>query len=221
MAQRHNHHFHVLHVSTAAEIDLIAAGGDLISAEVCPHHLFFNVDDYERLGSLVKMNPSIKNKADNEKLWQALLDGVITVVATDHAPHTLEEKRKPYPECPSGLPAVENSLALMLNQVSQSKCSIEQVVKWMCSEPARIWKLNNKGKIETGFDADLTLVDLGLSQTILNENQETKSGWSPWHGIELRGWPVATWVMGHQVFGLENGQSRFDDSKLGREIQYG
>ena len=146
LAIRHQHPFHVLHVSTAAEIDLIAAGGDLITAEICPHHLFFNVDDYASLGSLVKMNPSIKTKSDNQKLWQALLDGVITVIATDHAPHTIEEKQQPYPECPSGLPAVENSLALMLNQVCHGKCTLEQVVKWMSAEPARVWQIENKGR---------------------------------------------------------------------------
>ncbi len=220
LAQRHNHRFHVLHVSTANEIDLIANAGDLISAEVCPHHLFFNVDDYARLGSLIKMNPSIKTKSDNEQLWQALLDGVITVVATDHAPHTMEEKRQPYPECPSGLPAVENSLALMLNQVGLGKCTIEQVVKWMCSEPARIWNIKNKGKIQIGYDADLTLVDLNLKQTILNENQQTKCGWSPWHNETLTGWPVATWVMGHRAYQWSPDQIQFDDSKLGHEIQF-
>ena len=174
----------------------------------------------DRLGSLVKMNPSVKTKADNEALWQALLDDVITVVATDHAPHTMEEKRQPYPQCPSGLPAVENYLALILNQVNQNKCTIEQVVKWMCSEPARVWDIKNKGRIEVGFDADLTLVDLDLSQTITNENQQTKCGWSPWAGESLKGWPVATWVMGHQAFRLNDGKPEFDDSKLGSEIQY-
>jgi dihydroorotase len=221
LANRHNHRFHVLHVSTADEIELIAAGGDLISAEVCPHHLFFNVDDYDRLGSLVKMNPSIKTKTDNEKLWQALLDGVITVVATDHAPHTMEEKRKPYPDCPSGLPAVENSLALMLNQVANGKCTIEQVVHWMCVEPARVWNLKNKGAIAVGNDADLTLVDLNLKQEIRNENQETKCGWSPWDKTSLTGWPVATWVMGHQVFQIEDGATKFDTSRYGAEIEFG
>jgi len=220
LAQRHNHRFHVLHVSTADEIELIAKGGDLITAEVCPHHLFFNVDDYPRLGSLIKMNPSIKTKFDNEQLWQALLDGVITVVATDHAPHTIEEKRKPYPDCPSGLPAVENSLALMLNQVVLGKCTIQQIVKWMCSEPARIWNIKNKGKIQIGYDADLTLVDLNLKQTVLNENQQTKCGWSPWHNETLTGWPVATWIMGHQAFQWSDGQANFDDSKMGQEIQF-
>lgn len=220
LAQRHHHPFHVLHVSTAGEVDLIAAAGSLISAEVCPHHLFFNVDDYETLGSFVKMNPSIKTKTDNQRLWQALLDGVITVIATDHAPHTLEEKRQPYPDCPSGLPAVENSLALMLNQVSLGACSIEQVVKWMCQEPARVWNLQHKGQIEVGFDADLTLVDLNLKQTISNETQQTKCGWSPWDGTELTGWPIATWVMGRQVFQLVDGLAKFDESIRGSEILF-
>jgi dihydroorotase len=220
LSTRHKHPFHVLHVSTAGEIPLIANAPDWVTAEVCPHHLFFNVDDYQRLGSLVKMNPSIKNREDNQQLWQALLDGTITVIATDHAPHTLEEKQQPFPACPSGLPAVENSLALLLNQVNQHKCSIEQVVKWMCSEPARIWNLQGKGRIEVGADADLVLVDMHLKQTIRNSQQQTKAKWSPWDGTELQGWPVATWVMGHQVFALRNGQCEFDDSRMGSEIQY-
>ncbi len=220
LSTRHRHPFHVLHVSTADEIPVIAAAPDWVTAEVCPHHLFFNVDDYQRLGSLVKMNPSIKTAADNQALWQALLEGTITVIATDHAPHTLEEKRQPYPSCPSGLPAVENSLALMLNQVQLGRCSIEQVVKWMSAEPARIWNLKNKGRIEIGADADLVLVDLQLKQTIRNQDQQTKSKWSPWHGTELTGWPVATWVMGRQVFEGRNGQCQFDDSLRGREIEF-
>ena len=128
LATRHQHRFHVLHVSTAAEIPLIAAASQFVTAEVCPHHLFFNVDDYQRLGSLVKMNPSIKYRDDNEALFQALLDGTIQVVATDHAPHTTEEKSQPYPDCPSGLPAVENSLALMLNEANRGRCTIRQIV---------------------------------------------------------------------------------------------
>ncbi len=221
LAQRHNHRFHVLHVSTADEIELIKNGGPLITSEVCPHHLFFNVDDYARLGSLIQMNPSIKNKTDNEQLWQALVDGVIDIVATDHAPHTMDEKRKPYPKSPSGLPAVENSLALMLNQVSKGLCSVEQVTKWMCSGPAEIWSIQNKGKIEVGYDADLTLVDLDLTQTIRNEDQETKCGWTPWDGDSLTGWPVATWVMGRKVFERVDGKAKFETSVLGSEIQFG
>lgn len=221
LAKRHNHRFHVLHVSTAGEIELIRDAKGIVTAEVCPHHLFFNTEDYARLGSLVKMNPSIKNLDDNQQLWSALLDSSIQVVATDHAPHTLEEKKQPYPDCPSGLPAVENSLALMLNQVSLGLCTIEQVVSWMCTNPARVWDIVNKGEIREGYDADLALVDLSLKQTVLNERQETKSKWSPWHGETLQGWAVGTWVMGQRVFSMDSELScQFSSQALGREAEY-
>ncbi|MEX2025930.1 MAG: dihydroorotase, partial [Pirellulaceae bacterium] len=188
LAHRHNHRFHVLHVSTGDEVDLLADHRGLVTAEACPHHLLFSIDDYARLGTLVQMNPSLKMAADCAKLWQGLLDGRIQVVATDHAPHTLEEKQKPYPQSPSGLPAVENSLALMLDQVHQGRCTLEQVVHWMCDAPARVWDIVNKGRIAIGYDADLVLVDLSKRQTVRNEEQLTKCGWSPWHGETLTGW---------------------------------
>lgn len=216
LAVRHNHQFHVLHVSTAQEVEFLRSRSPLITAEVCPHHLFFNVDDYDRLGSLVQMNPSIKNKADNEELWRGLLDGTIEVIATDHAPHLLSEKQQPYPKSPSGLPAVENSLALMLNCVHLGLCTISQVVSWMCSGPARVWHLRDKGAIREGYDADVVLVDLQKSITIRNEEQLTKCGWSPWHGTTLTGWPVRTWVMGQTVFC----DGKVNDSVRGQEVTY-
>ena len=216
LAFRHNHRFHVLHVSTADECELLADHRNLITAEACPHHLFFNTDDYARLGTLVQMNPSLKTAADNRRLWQALLEDRIQVVATDHAPHTLEEKQQPYPKSPSGLPAVENSLALLLNQVSLGRCTIEQVVHWMCDAPARVWDIVNKGRLAPGYDADLVLVDLNKSAVIQNETQETKCRWSPWHGTSLTGWPVRTWVMGREVFR----DGRIDDSIRGQEATY-
>jgi dihydroorotase len=220
LAHRHQHRFHVLHVSTAAEVPLLTDHRGVITAEVCPHHLFFSVDDYARLGTLVQMNPSIKTTDDCRGLWQALLDGAIQVIATDHAPHTLAEKQLPYSPghggSPSGLPAVENSLALLLNQVSQGRCTISQVVHWMCDAPARVWDIMHKGRIQPGYDADLVLVDLNKSAEIRNETQETKSRWSPWHGESLTGWPVRTWVMGQEVFrdGVINADVR------GHEAQY-
>ena len=214
LAIRHRHRFHVLHVSTAAETELLRDPQGLITAEACPHHLFFNVDDYERLGSLVQMNPSIKTSADNEGLWRALKDGRIQVIATDHAPHTLEEKQQPYPKSPSGLPAVENSLALMLDCVNAGICSLESVVHWMCDAPSRVWDMVGKGRIAEGYDADLVLVDLGRKQTVRNENQQTKCGWSPWDGVTLQGWPVRTIVGGKTVF-LDG---KFDESIRGSEI---
>jgi dihydroorotase len=216
LARRHRHRFHLLHVSTGAEVELLADHAGLITAEVCPHHLWFSTDDYAQLGTLVQMNPSLKAKADGQQLWRALVEGRIQVVATDHAPHTLEEKLRPYPQSPSGLPAVENSLALFLDQVHRGHCSIEQVVAWMCEGPARVWDLVDKGRIAVGFDADLVLVDLNKTAEIRNEQQETKCGWSPWHGTRLTGWPVRTWIRGHTVF-LEG---RFDESRRGQEARF-
>lgn len=216
LAHRHNHRFHVLHVSTADEIPLIRDHRKLITAEACPHHLLFHVGDYDRLGNLIQMNPSIKTAADNVALWQALRDGVIQVIATDHAPHTLEEKAKAYPESPSGLPAVENSLALMLDAMHRGECTLEQIVSWMCDAPARVWDIVNKGRIVEGYDADLVLVDLMKKQTVRNSDQLTKCGWTPWDGVELTGWPVRTWVMGQTVF--QNG--RVDAEHRGQEARY-
>jgi dihydroorotase len=216
LAHRHRHRFHVLHVSTGAETELLADHRNLVTAEACLHHLLFSTDDYARLGTLVQMNPSLKTRADNEQLWQALVAGRLQVVATDHAPHTLEEKRKPYPQSPSGIPAVENSLALMLNQVHRGRCTLEQVVHWMCDAPARVWDIVGKGRIAVGYDADLVLVDLERVAEVRNENQVTKSGWSPWHGETLVGWPVRTWVMGHEVYR----DGRFQTDRCGQEAQF-
>jgi dihydroorotase len=216
LAVRHRHRLHVLHVSTAEETELLASHHGLITGEACPHHLLLNVDDYTRLGTLVQMNPSLKTPRDNEALWRALRDGRLQVIATDHAPHTLPEKQQPYPQSPSGLPAVENSLALMLDQVHRGRCTLQQVVHWMCDAPARIWDIVNKGRIAEGYDADLVLVDLERTGLVLNERQETRCGWSPWHGCRLTGWPVRTWVRGHEVYR----EGQFDLSRMGCPAQF-
>jgi dihydroorotase len=201
LAVRHKHRFHVLHVSTAAEIPLVRDHRELITAELCPHHWHFNIGDYDRLGSLIQMNPSIKTAEDNRLLWQALCDGAIQVVATDHAPHTLEEKRQPYPNSPSGLPAVENYLALLLDRASRNECTWEQIASWTSDAPARVWGIVGKGRIEVGYDADVVLVDPLARRTIENETQWTKSKWSPWSGLTLQGWPIHVWIQGDEVFG--------------------
>ncbi len=218
LAVRHRHRFHVLHVSTAAEVELLRSPHlhPWVTAEACPHHLLFNIDDYARLGTLVQMNPSIKTREDNHALWQGLFDGEIQVIATDHAPHTWEEKQQPYPKSPSGLPAVENSLALMLNEIQRGHITLEQVVYWMCDAPARVWDMVGKGRIAEGYDADLVLVDLNRTATIRNAEQLTKSRWSPWDGVTLTGWPVRTWVCGREVFR----DGKVDDSCRGQEVQF-
>jgi dihydroorotase len=216
LAYRHRHRFHVLHVSTAAETHLLADHRNLITGEACPHHLLFSIDDYARLGTLVQMNPSLKTREDSAELWRALTDGRLQVVATDHAPHNLKEKQQPYPGSPSGVPAVENSLALMLDQVNRGRCTLQQVVHWMCDAPARVWDIVGKGRIAVGYDADLVLVDLSLSQTVRNEEQVTKCGWSPWHGETLTGWPVRTWVMGREVYN----RGQFSTERFGQEVRF-
>jgi dihydroorotase len=234
LAVRHRHRFHILHVSTGEEADLLGqyyasfaadggraddaapAGRPLITAEACPHHLLLNTDDYSRLGALAQINPSLKSADDNQRLWQALLDGRIQVVATDHAPHTRQEKAKPYPQSPSGMPNVENSLALLLNEVARGRCTLSQVARWMCDAPARVWDIVDKGRIAVGYDADLVLVDMNLTKPIRDEEQLTKCGWSAWDGEELTGWPVRTWVGGREAFrdGVVN------DAIRGREAQF-
>jgi dihydroorotase len=216
LAHRHRHRFHVLHVSTGPETELLADHQNLVTGEACPHHLLLSIDDYGRLGSLVQMNPSLKTAEDNRQLWKALADGRLQVIATDHAPHTLEEKQRPYPDSPSGIPAVENSLALMLNEVHRGRVTLEQVVQWMCEAPARVWDIVGKGRIAVGYDADLVLVDFEREAEVRNEHQLTKCGWSPWHGERLVGWPVRTWVMGHEVY--RDGQ--VNTEHLGREALF-
>jgi dihydroorotase len=216
LAHRYGHRFHVLHVSTGAETELLADHRNLITGEACPHHLLFNSDDYARLGTLVQMNPSLKTAEDNRQLWAALASGKLQVVATDHAPHTLEEKRRPYPQSPSGIPAVENSLTLMLNEAHRGRCTLQQVVHWMCDAPARVWDIIDKGRIANGYDADLVLVDLAREAEVRDEDQLTKCGWSPWHGQRLAGWPVRTWVMGQEVYR----DGKFNTDRMGREAQF-
>ena len=200
LAKRHKHRFHLLHVTTGAETELLADHQGLITAEVCLPHLMFSEDDYADLGTLLQANPSVKTQQDREQLWQALVSNQIQVIATDHAPHTREEKQQDYPHSPSGMPSIENSLALMLNEVHQGRLTLPRVVEAMCDAPARVWDIVDKGRIAEGYDADLVLVDLELTRQVRNEEQATKCGWSPWHGCELTGWPVSTWVMGHEVY---------------------
>ena len=200
LATRHNHRFHVLHVSTAEEVAILAQRSDFITAEACPHHLFLDTSDYARLGTLAQMNPSLKTADDRAALWRGLADGAIQILATDHAPHTLEEKRAPYPASPSGVPAVELFLPLMLNEVNRGRCSLQNLATWMSDGPARIWDIVGKGRIEPGYDADLVLVDMAMEQEVRNEDQHCKCGWTPWHGTRLQGWPVRTWVGGRTVF---------------------
>ncbi len=199
LAVRHKHRFHVLHVSTADELELIRGKQPLITAEACPHHLWFTVEDYERLGTRIQMNPSVKTPRDREALWEALRDGTLQVVATDHAPHTEEEKRAAYPESPSGMPSVEYLLPFLTEAVACGKLTWRRLVEVGAEGPARVWDVRSKGGLIEGFDADLVLVDPEAS-TIVAPPYLSKAGWNAWEGTVFRGRVHSTWVHGRCVY---------------------
>lgn len=201
LSTKYRRRLHILHLSTREEVELLRQHKPpWVTAEVIPNHLLLNVQDYERLGTLVQMNPPIRQAEDNAALWDALHDGTIDFIATDHAPHTLEEKRQPYPQSPSGMPGVETSLPLMLTQMAAGHCTLAEIQKWMCYGPAKAYGIPNKGKIAEGWDADLTLVDIFEKRRVRDEEMFTKVKWSPYEGSMLTGWPAYTLVGGHVAF---------------------
>jgi dihydroorotase len=201
LSRKYQRRLHILHLSTAEEAELLRQDKPAwVTAEVTPQHLLLNTDAYAKIGTLAQMNPPLRSHHDNAILWQALLDGVIDFIATDHAPHTLAEKGKGYPNTPSGMPGVETSLALMLTQAQQGRCTVAQVANWMSTAVAKAYGIANKGTIAPGYDADLVLVNLEREHPVLREELQTKCGWSPFEGWLLTGWPVVTIVGGQVVF---------------------
>ncbi len=205
IAKKTEGRMHLCHMSTKKEVNLMKKfKSDKITCEVTPHHLFLAVRDYVKLGNFIKVNPPVRGQHDQDILWQALKEGVITIIASDHAPHLREEKEKPYERAPSGIPELETSLALMLNAVNDEKIDLETVVDLMCKKPAQLYGLQKKGEIREGFDADLTVIDMNLMREVSNDRLYTKCGWSPYDAWELKGWPVMTFVNG--VLGMKNGK---------------
>ncbi|WP_055076578.1 dihydroorotase [Pseudanabaena sp. 'Roaring Creek'] len=222
LANKYQRRLHILHMSTGEEAEFLRTNKpDWVTAEVTPQHLLMNIGAYEKIGSLAQMNPPLRSLQDQEILWQALLDGVIDFIATDHAPHTLAEKgfaasqapSLPSTEkssadtillepanVPSGMPGVETSLALMLTEAMKGRCTVHQVSEWMSRNVAKSYKIANKGEIRLGWDADLVLVDLKHYKPVRNEDLLTKCGWSSFEGWELTGWAVTTIVGGQVVF---------------------
>lgn len=191
---------HVLHVTTAEEMAFLADHKDLATVETTPQHLILAAPEcYERLGTLAQMNPPIRDARHREALWQAIVDGTVDVLGSDHAPHTLEEKAKPYPESPSGLPGVQTMVPLMLNEVSRGRLSLERLVDLLASGPARIYGIAGKGRIAIGYDGDLTLIDLKARRTITNAWIKSRCGYTPFDGMKVTGWPVATILAGRIV----------------------
>lgn len=201
LSKKYQRRLHILHLSTAEEAELLRRDKPAwVTAEVTPQHLLLNTSAYETIGTLAQMNPPLRSPHDNEVLWQALKDGVLDFIATDHAPHTLEEKAQTYPNSPSGMPGVETSLVLMLTQAMQGRCTVAQVANWMSTAVAKAYRIPNKGAIAPGYDADLVLVDLNTYRPVRREDLLTKCGWSPFEGWNLTGWPVVTIVGGQVVY---------------------
>jgi dihydroorotase len=204
LAKKHNTRLHILHISTENEIQLfdntIPLKQKRITAEVCVHHLFFNENDYKALGNLIKCNPAIKSEQDQKALFNALLDNHFDVIATDHAPHTRDEKSKPYYDAPSGLPLVQHALPLMLDFYHKGMISLERIVEKMCHAVADCFQVEKRGYLDEGFWADFSIVDIQKPIIVSKENILYKCGWSPLEGKILRGGIEKTFVNGKMVF---------------------
>lgn len=219
-AKKYNSRLHILHISTENELQLFSNMLPLaekrITAEVCVHHLHFTADDYARYGNLIKCNPAIKAPHHKHALWQALLDDRLDIIATDHAPHTWEEKAQPYLQAPSGVPLVQHSLLLMLEYVNKNNITIEKVVEKMCHAPAICFQIKERGYLREGYFADCVIVDLQQATTVTKENIYYKCNWSP---FEEHTFPAAithTFVNGHLAY--ENGQ--FNESVKGQRLLF-
>lgn len=191
---------HVLHVTTAQEMAFLAAHKDVASVEVTPHHLTMAAPEcYERLGTLAQMNPPVRDAGHRAALWRGLDQGVVDVLGSDHAPHTRDEKAKPYPASPSGMTGVQTLVPLMLDHVNAGKLTLARLVDLTSAGPNRLFGIANKGRIAVGYDADFTVVDLRRRETITNAKVGSRAGWTPYDGVTVTGWPVGTIVRGQRV----------------------
>ncbi len=190
---------HVLHVTTQQEIALLSAHKDIASVEVTPHHLTMDASEYKRIGTLAQMNPPVRDAHHRDGLWNGLQQGVVDVIGSDHAPHTLEEKAKPYPESPSGMTGVQTLVPLLLDHVNAGRLTLQRFVDLTSSGAVRLFGIAGKGRVAVGYDADLTVVDMKRRETIRNEWVASRVGWTPYDGKEVMGWPVGTIVRGAKV----------------------
>ncbi|MCI0598877.1 MAG: dihydroorotase [Beijerinckiaceae bacterium] len=190
---------HVLHVSCGEEIDLLAAHKDIASVEVTPHHLTLSAEDYGRLGTRLQMNPPIRDPRHRERLWAGVAQGIADIMGSDHAPHTLEEKAKPYPRSPSGMTGVQTLVPIMLDHVNRGRLSLLRFADMTSAGPARLFGMAGKGRIAVGYDADFTIADLKRRAVINNRWIASRCGWTPYDGTAVLGWPVATIIRGLRV----------------------
>lgn len=219
LAKKHGTRLHVYHISTAEEAALFSTeplAKKKITAEACVHHLWFSAEDYAEKGTLIKWNPSVKELTDRDALWKALKEGRLDVIATDHAPHTLEEKKQVYTKAPSGGPLVQHALPAMLEYVRNEVFSIEMMVTKMCHNPATIFNIKDRGFIREGAFADLVLIDMSRPWKVSSDNILYKCGWSPFEGVTFRSRVTHTFVNGRIAF--ENG--KISESKKGQRLEF-
>jgi dihydroorotase len=190
---------HVLHISTAEEMRFLAAHKDVATAEATPQHLTLTDEAYRRLGTLAQMNPPLRDASHRDGIWWGLSQGIVDVLGSDHAPHTLEEKARPYPASPSGMPGVQTLVPIMLDHVAAGRLTLQRFVDLTSAGPQRIYGIANKGRMAVGYDADLTVVDLKRRETITRQWIASKAGWSPFEGMAVTGWPVGTVIRGRRV----------------------
>ena len=200
IARKYNKNIHILHVSTGQEVEFLANNKDIASVEITPQHLTLSAPDcYNELGNYAQMNPPIRDKSHQEKLWNAIGNGVADIIGSDHAPHSREEKDQVYPNSPSGMPGVQTLVPIMLNHVNNKKLSLNRFVQLTSANPARLFGIKNKGFIEVGNDADFTVIDLNKERVIENNWIVSKCGWTPYDGMKIKGWPVMTVIRGNIV----------------------
>ncbi len=220
MAKKHGSRLHVLHLTTGKELELFQAGGSLrdkrITAEVCVHHLLFSSEDYEHLGTRIKCNPAIKGPEEREALWQGLLEDRLDVIATDHAPHTLEEKNNSYFKAPSGLPLVQHSLNIMLHFYAQGRIGLPRLVEKLCHAPADCFGIRERGYLDEGYWADIVILNPHQQHTVSRSNLHYHCGWSPLEGMSFPGQVETTIVSGQIAYHL----GQFHQAAIGKRLEF-
>ena len=216
IARKTGRRVHVLHVTSAEEMEFLAQHKDIATVEVLANHLTLHAPEcYERLGTKAQQNPAIREKHHQDALWRAIANGTVDILASDHAPHTLEEKSKTYPQSPSGTPGVQTLVPVMLDHVNKGRLTLERFVDLVSHGPQRVHGIAGKGRIARGYDADFTIVDMNAKRTITNAQQKSRAGWTPFDGMKVQGWPMMTVIRGNTVM-------REDEllKKIGKPVRF-
>jgi dihydroorotase len=209
---------HVLHISTGEEMDILRDNKDIATVEILANHLTFSSEEYETLGTRIQMNPPIRDAQTRERLWHAVRENIVDVFGSDHAPHTLEEKAKPYPQTPSGMPGVQTIVPVLLNHINEGRMTLEKLADGMSGKLNQLWGVKNKGKVAVGYDADITIVDMEKQVTYRDDMMANISGWTPINGRTLKGAPTHTIISGQVV--MENGKLNESLKGIGRSFEF-